>query len=347
MTSNKREMTDKGIEISDLHVAFPIRTGVLRRQTGTVRAVDGVSFSIPTGMTVGLVGESGSGKTTTGRAILGLAPMTAGRIEIFGRELQELREERGALPRLCQLVFQDPYASLNPRMTIGATLGEVLGVHGLVERRHRAARVEALLDSVGLRPELARRHPMELSGGQRQRVAIARALAVEPDFIVLDEVVSALDVSIQGQILNLLMDLQRERNLTYLFITHDLGVVRHVSQRIVVMYGGKVMETAPRDRLFAAPHHPYTHALLSAVPLPDPELERARARVEVRSEPPDPSNPPPGCRFQRSCPFATDVCRTEEPALRPVAPDHEAACHHMERIDVREALSHTIHGVPA
>ncbi|MDN2565074.1 ATP-binding cassette domain-containing protein [Aquibium sp. A9E412] len=350
MTTTRNAMPqagDEGIVVDGLKVQFPIRSGVFRRQTGIVRAVDGVSFDIPAGTTVGLVGESGSGKTTTGRALLGLAPVSGGGVRIFGESQAELAARPGALPRTCQLVFQDPFASLNPRMTVGAALSEVLAVHGLAGREERARRVQTLLDGVGLRPEMADRHPVELSGGQRQRVAIARALAVEPRFIVLDEVVSALDVSIQGQILNLLIDLQRERGLTYLFITHDLGVVRYVSQRIVVMYGGKVMETAPRDRLFSVPHHPYTHALLSAVPLPDPKAERARARLDVRSEPPDPAAPPPGCRFQRSCPFATDLCRSEEPPLRPVAADHLAACHHMERPEVRQALTTATQGVSA
>lgn len=335
------------IRVDDLHVQFPIRGGFLRRPTGAIRAVDGVSFDIAAGSTVGLVGESGSGKSTTGRALLGLAPTTSGSVTMFGRNLAELKAERGALPRIGQLVFQDPYASLNPRMTIGATLREALLYHGIVARADCDRVVKELLDSVGLRPELAARYPVELSGGQRQRVAIARALAVQPEFIVLDEVVSALDVSIQGQILNLLMDLQKKRKLTYLFITHDLSVVRHVSNRIVVLYGGKVMEVASRDRLFAAPHHPYTHALLSAVPVPNPRIERNRARLEVRSEPPNPIAPPSGCRFHKSCQFATEECRSIEPRLRQVEEGHLAACHHMDSAEVRRALGAGIAGVTA
>ncbi len=339
--------TRSSIRVDDLHVQFPIRSGFLRRPTGAIRAVDGVSFEIPAGSTVGLVGESGSGKSTTGRALLGLAPASSGSVNIFGRDLAALKAERGALPRIGQLVFQDPYASLNPRMTVGATLREALVYHRIVSKADCGAFVQELLDSVGLRPELAARYPLELSGGQRQRVAIARALAVQPEFIVLDEVVSALDVSIQGQILNLLMDLQKKRKLTYLFITHDLSVVRHVSNQVVVLYGGKVMEIAGRDRLFAAPHHPYTHALLSAVPVPNPQIERNRARIEVRAEPPNPIAPPSGCRFHKSCQFATDECRSIEPKLREVERGHLAACHHMQSTIVRRALGAGIAGVTA
>ena len=329
------------IAVEDLSVRFPVRTGVLRRVTGTVRAVDGVSLSIPRGETLGLVGESGSGKTTTGRALLGLAPMADGRIRYFGRDFAEIKNDPGVLPRLGQMVFQDPYGSLNPRMTVGAALGEVLSVHGLARETGVAARVNALLDSVGLRSESALKHPHELSGGQRQRIAIARALAIEPRFIVCDEVVSALDVSIQGQIVNLLMELQRERGLTYLFISHDLSVVRHISHRIAVMYGGKVMETAPRNRLFTAPRHPYTHALLSAVPVADPKIERGRVRVEPRGEPPDPADPPPGCRFHRSCRFAVERCKTETPRLERTDDDHLVACHRWASDEVQTALTAT------
>ena len=312
------------IVVEDLCVRYPIRKGILRRITGAVRAVDGVSLAIPKGKTVALVGESGSGKTTTGRALLGLAPIAEGRVNYFGRDLAEIRREK-SLPRLGQMVFQDPYGSLNARMTVGAALAEVVSVHGL------AGRVEELLDSVGLRPEIARRHPHQLSGGQRQRVAIARALAIEPSFIVCDEVVSALDVSIQGQIVNLLMELQRTRGLTYLFISHDLAMVRTIAHHVVVMYGGKVMEQAPRDRLFSAPRHPYTHALLAAVPVANPEIERRRARPELRGETPDPADPPPGCRFHRSCRFANERCRIEEPTLVP-DDGHAVACHHWRKL---------------
>ncbi|WP_210486351.1 ABC transporter ATP-binding protein [Microvirga antarctica] len=340
-------MSTPAIRLKDVSIRFPIRKGVLRRVVGEVRAVDSISFDINEGETVGLVGESGSGKSTTGRGLLGLSHLSGGTVECFGQDLAALKRDRGALPRISQLVFQDPYASLNPRMTIGETLGEVLHVHRLVPPAEIGARVAKLLDDVGLRRETAERHPHALSGGQRQRVAIARALAIEPKFIVLDEVVSALDVSIQGQIVNLLQDLQRQRNLTYLFITHDLSIVRHVSHSIVVLYGGQIMEMGPRDSLFAQPLHPYTSALLSAVPVPDPRIERARARLEVRSEPPDPSAPLPGCRFQRSCAFAISRCQIERPVLRPIGSHdsrHVAACHRMDEPLVREALSRASHG---
>lgn len=336
------EARDSIVRIENVSVHFPRRRGFLGRSEGVVQAVDSVSFDIPQGKTVSLVGESGSGKTTTGRAMLGLTKLATGSVEYFGRNLSALKAVHGDLPRMSQLVFQDPYASLNPRLTIGECICEVLKVHRIVAPGGENARMLDLLDAVGLRRELAERHPYALSGGQRQRAAIARALAVEPRFMVLDEVVSALDVSIQGQILNLLQDLQRDRGLTYLFITHDLSVVRHVSHSVVVLYGGQVMEVASRDAIFAAPRHPYTAALLAAVPIPDPRIARAR-RSHVRSEPPDPLRPPPGCRFQKSCEFATDICRQRQPQLRAWDLDgdgeHLAACHHMEQPHVREALA--------
>ncbi|WP_201839626.1 ABC transporter ATP-binding protein [Microvirga zambiensis] len=340
-------MSAPAIQLKDVSVRFPIRKGILRRVAGEVHAVDSVSFDIAEGETVGLVGESGSGKSTTGRALIGLAPLAGGTVECFGRDLRALRQAHGALPRMSQIVFQDPYASLNPRMTIGETLKEVLEVHELAKGHDADQRVGRLLDDVGLRRDLAERYPHALSGGQRQRVAIARALAIEPKFIVLDEVVSALDVSIQGQIVNLLQDLQQDRGLTYLFITHDLSIVRHVSHSIVVMYGGQIMEKGPRKSIFSAPLHPYTSALLSAVPVPNPRIERMRPRIDVRSEPPDPSAPLPGCRFQKSCLFATEICRTSRPQLRSMTgrdPDHLAACHHMQEPHVREALSRAAQG---
>ena len=336
-----------GIAVRDLKVHFPIRRGVFRRLAGVVRAVDGVSFSVESGRTVGLVGESGSGKSTTGRALLGLAPLAGGTVSHFGRDLREFGRDARALPRLGQMVFQDPYASLNPRMTVGAALAEVLAVHDIVPHEGIDRRIRDLLDSVGLRAAMASLHPHELSGGQRQRIAIARALAIEPKLIVCDEVVSALDVSIQGQIINLLQELQRARGLTYLFISHDLSVVRHISHGIVVMYGGKVMETASRERLFREPHHPYTHALLSAVSIPDPQIERRRRRAVRRADPPDPSRPPVGCRFQASCRFAAAPCREQEPMLSPVADGHEVACHFWDADEVRTSLSEATFGVAA
>ena len=326
--------TGNAVEIRDLHVRFPVRSGLLRRPVGAVHAVDGVSFDIPEGQTVGLVGESGSGKTTTGRALLGLSPANAGAIRLFGKPLEELATPEKDLQKLGQLVFQDPYASLNPRLTVGSTLSETLYVHGLSDGAARKQKVRDLLDQVGLRPEIADRYPVALSGGQRQRIAIARALAVNPRFMVLDEVVSALDVSIQGQILNLLLDLQREHNLTYLFITHDLSVVRYVSHKVVVLYGGQIMEEGPTEAIFGSPRHPYTHTLLSALPVPDPVVQRAKRGLEIRTEPPSVTDPPDGCRFQGSCPFADDTCRSVAPGLRPAPSGQRVACHHFESIDI-------------
>ena len=328
------------VKLENVSVRFSVRKGLLWRKTGDIHAVDDVSFEIPVGRTVGLVGESGSGKSTTGRAIMGMVPLSQGEVRLFGDSLADLSRRRQGLPRIAQLVFQDPYASLNPRMTVVQALTEVLFVHRLVSAGGAKKRVSELLADVGLPPNVADRHPHALSGGQRQRVAIARALATEPRFLVLDEVVSALDVSIQGQIVNLLQDLQRDRGLTYLLISHDLSVVRHLSHSIVVLYGGQVMEQGPRDAIFANPRHPYTSLLLSAVPMPVPDLERRRSRLESRVEPPDPSKPLPGCRFQRSCRFATETCRQDRPALRIVNDQdgHTAACHHMDRPDVRAAM---------
>ncbi|MFD9718781.1 ABC transporter ATP-binding protein [Streptomyces sp. NPDC059076] len=328
------------VVVEDLAVRFPIRTGVLRRVTGTAHAVDGVSFTVPARSIVTIVGESGSGKTTTGRALVGLSPIASGRVRVEGEELAELRRDK-RLPRLAQIVYQDPYASLNPRMTIRAMIREVITVHRTVDREAVSERVEELLGQVGIRPELADRYPHELSGGQRQRAAIARALAVEPRFIVCDEIVSALDVSIQGQIVNLLKDLRRDRDVSFLFISHDMSVVRHISDQVVVMYGGKIMESAPCDELFSAPRHPYTHALLGAVPVPDPRSPGLRSGIRTRAEPPDPAAPLAGCRFQRSCPFATDVCREGDspPQVSVGTSGHTVACHHFDTPAVREALS--------
>ncbi|HWK26967.1 MAG TPA: ABC transporter ATP-binding protein [Solirubrobacter sp.] len=317
------------LEVEDLVVRFAVRGGLLfNRKAGEVHAVDGVSLVVTEGETLGVVGESGCGKSTLARSVVRLLRPTAGRIRFAGREITTAkpRELRPLRPQL-QMVFQDPQASLNPRKRVGQILGVPLAQRG-VRGREAEQRSRELLHRVGLNPEHLNRFPHEFSGGQRQRIGIARALAMGPRLIVLDEPVSALDVSIQAQVVNLLDDLQDELGLSYLFVAHDLSVVRHVSQRIAVMYLGKVVELSPAEELYVRPIHPYTAALLSAIPVPDPRENRARARTVVRGEPPDPVSPPPGCRFHPRCPRATEVCRTVEPPLVEHAPGHRAACHH-------------------
>ena len=322
-------MSEVILQVENLVKYFPVGGGVLTGPLGMVRAVDGVSFSIRRGETLGLVGESGCGKTTTGRCILQLERPTSGRILFEGVDLVTLDQVAlRSVRRRIQVIFQDPYSSLNPRMTIGQILAEPLEVHGIVrEKAARAERVRELLTQVGLSPQHARRYPHQLSGGQRQRVGIARALAMEPSLIVCDEPVSALDVSIQAQIINLLEDLQARYGLTYLFIAHDLSVVRHISDRVAVMYLGRIAEITDRTALYAEPMHPYTRALLSAVPIPDPGLEATRERTVLRGEVPSPLNPPPGCVFHPRCPIAVDRCSAEIPLLREIRPGHWAACH--------------------
>jgi len=319
------------LEVRDLYKYFPINAGVFSRHVGDVKAVDGIDFSIRKGETLGLVGESGSGKTTAGRVVLKLLPATKGRIVFDGRDIGELgREEVRKLRKEMQIIFQDPYASLNPRMTVGDIVGEPLRIHHLATGKDVDARVQDLLRLVGLQPYHANRYPHEFSGGQRQRIGIARALAVNPKFIVADEPVSALDVSIQAQVINLLEDLQAEFGLTYLFIAHDLSVVRHISTRVAVMYVGKIVEIADRDDLYENPLHPYTQALLSAIPIPDPNVEARRKRVILSGDIPSPVNPPSGCRFHTRCPVAFDRCKVEVPELKTYAPSHVAACHWVE-----------------
>jgi peptide/nickel transport system ATP-binding protein len=321
------------VHVEDLKVHFPIRSGlVFDRHVGDIRAVDGISLSIERGETLGLVGESGCGKSTAGRAILRLYEPTDGRIVFDGRDITHLKE--GAmrpLRRRMQMVFQDPFASLNPRHSVGRIVGEPLRVYG-TGRSESSRRVRELLELVGLPQDAASRYPHEFSGGQRQRIGVARAIALNPEFIVADEPVSALDVSIQAQIINLMEELQDELGLTYLFIAHDLAVVRHISDRIAVMYLGKIAEVAPADDLYDNPLHPYTITLLSSIPIPDPEVERTRTAIRVEGDLPSPANPPPACRFHTRCPFVQPTrCAEEEPLLRPLE-GHFVACHYAEDI---------------
>ena len=317
------------LEVKNLKMHFPVTSGLIfQRAVAHIKAVDGVSFSVKAGETLGLVGESGCGKTTTGRCILQLYEPTEGQVIFEGQELTELNTRSMRLMRRqMQVIFQDPFSSLNPRMTAGNIIGEPLIVHGLVDNKvEYKERVSELLNNVGLNPYMADRFPHEFSGGQRQRIGVARALSVDPKFIVCDEPVSALDVSIQAQIINLLEDLQDQFNLTYLFIAHDLSVVRHISDRVAVMYLGHMVEIADRSDIYVNPLHPYTSALLSAVPIPDPVIDAQRERVTLTGEVPSPLNPPTGCVFHPRCPMATDECSQVTPELREVEPGHWAAC---------------------
>ena len=332
-------MSDALVEVDDLKVWFPIKSGlVLDRHVGDVKAVDGVSLTIRRGETLGLVGESGCGKSTLGRAILRLYEPTAGRIVFDGQDISHLDDDKlRPLRRRMQMVFQDPFASLNPRHSVGRIVGEPLRAHGLASRGDLPKRVRELLEVVGLPADAMGRYPHEFSGGQRQRIGVARALAVNPEFIVADEPVSALDVSIQAQILNLLEALQDDFKLTYLFIAHDLAVVRHISDRIVVMYLGSVVEVSPSDDLYDNPLHPYTISLLSAVPIPDPIVERQREAILLSGDLPSPANPPSGCRFHTRCPYVQPTkCRDEPPPLRALAGEHTVACHWAEQIRAGE-----------
>ncbi len=318
------------LEVKGLSMHFPVTEGIVRRRrVGEVRAVDGVDFTIRRGETLGLVGESGCGKTTTGRCILRLEHPTAGEILYDGVDLARLpRKELMAMRRRIQVIFQDPYSSLNPRMKVGDIIAEPMKVHGVEpDAAKRAARVRELLAVCGLNPRFADRYPHEMSGGQRQRVGIARALALEPEFIVCDEAVSALDVSIQAQVVNLLEDLRERFGLTYLFIAHDLSVVRHLCQRVAVMYLGRIVELADGDELFDNPLHPYTQALLAAVPVPDPSVEASRVFRPAVGEVPSPINPPSGCVFHPRCPIAVERCKQARPEVREVRPGHRVACH--------------------
>ncbi len=316
------------IRVKDLKKYFPVSAGFLGRRKGVVKAVDGVSFDIKRGETLGLVGESGCGKTTTGRSILHLVRPTSGEVSLEGQRLGPLDAEglRQLRPRM-QMIFQDPYASLNPRHSVGKIIAEPLVIHGVTEGQELADRVAELLEIVGMDPAYARRFPHEFSGGQRQRIGIARALSLNPSFIVCDEPVSSLDVSIQAQVVNLMQDLQERLGVAYLFIAHDLSMVKHISHRIAVMYLGRIVELTDRNELFDDPLHPYTQSLGSAVPIPDPKLERQRQRFILEGEPPSPVNPPSGCVFHPRCPLAIEVCTARIPDLREVRPGHHVACH--------------------
>jgi oligopeptide transport system ATP-binding protein len=320
------------LHVDDLKMHFPIYRGVFQRQVGAVRAVDGVSFDVKRGETLGLVGESGCGKSTTGRTILQLYKPTDGSVIFDGADLVKLKgEQMRQMRRKMQMIFQDPYASLNPRMTVAQLVGEPLMVHNVATGAEINERVAHLLELVNLNPAFATRYPHEFSGGQRQRIGIARALALQPSFIICDEPISALDVSIQAQVVNLLEELQAQFNLTYLFIAHDLSMVRHISDRVAVMYLGVIVELASRDELYAKPLHPYTQALLSAVPIPDPVADAKRKRTILQGDVPSPANPPSGCRFRTRCPIAEAICAETRPEFREIKPGHFVACFFAER----------------
>ncbi len=327
------ELTNENlVEVQQLRKFFPISRGlVIQRHVGDVQAVNDVSFNIRRGETLGLVGESGSGKTTVGRTILFLHKPTAGRVIFDGTDLGNLNEnDMRAKRQQMQIIFQDPYASLNPRIPVGVAIGEPIEVHLGLKGQAKQDKVQELLDLVGINAKMANRYPHEFSGGQRQRIGIARALALNPEFVVCDEPIASLDVSIQAQVVNLLKRLQKQLGLTYLFIAHDLSMVRHISNRIAVMYLGKIVELAERRELFRNPLHPYTQALISAVPIPDPDKEAKRQRIILQGDLPSPANPPTGCNFNTRCPVAREVCFQEEPEYREVQPEHFAACHLIE-----------------
>ena len=339
-------MSEPLLEVRDLVKHFPIRRGLFGREAGQVRAVDGVSFDVRQGEVLGLVGESGCGKTTTGRCILRLIEPTSGTVRFDGQDITRLsRHDLRPLRRQMQVIFQDPYSSLNPRLTVGSMLGEALAIHGLARGAKVRARVAELLELVGLSPDHARRYPHEFSGGQRQRIGVARALAVEPRIIVADEPVSALDVSIQAQIVNLLQDLQRKMGLAYLFIAHDLSVVEHISDRVAVMYLGRIVELAEAEALYRTPRHPYALSLLSAITVPDPE--RRRSRIVLQGDVPSPARLPAGCGFHPRCPIARERCSREQPTLREVAPGHVSACHFAEELADPDVLTRTPAFAPA
>ena len=343
-------MAEPLLKVENLTKHFPIRRGLFSQVVGQVRAVDGVSFEIAPGEVLGLVGESGCGKTTTGRCILRLVEPTSGRVLFDGKDVTAMpRRELRAIRREMQIVFQDPYSSLNPRLTVGSMLGEALSIHGIARGAKARERIAELLVQVGLSADHARRYPHEFSGGQRQRIGVARALAVGPRLIVADEPVSALDVSIQAQIINLLRDLQRQMGLTYLFVAHDLAVVEHLSDRVAVMYLGRIVEMASSETLYRDPRHPYSAALLSAIPVPDPS--RRRRRIVLRGDVPSPAKPPAGCPFHPRCFMARAECATDVPTLREVSPGHWSACHFADKVPAEveaelASLSHSAVSAP-
>lgn len=331
MIESRKDQSEVLVRVENLKKYFPIITGFLRRATGQVRAVDGVSFKILQGETLGLVGESGCGKSTLGRTILQLHTPTEGKVFFEGLDLTDIgRSDMRALRRRMQIIFQDPYSSLNPRMTIEKIIAEPLTIHGIANGKELREMVEVLLKKVGLNPLFANRFPHEFSGGQRQRIGVARALALNPSFIVADEPISALDVSIQAQVVNLLEDLQDELGHTYLFIAHDLSMVRHICDRVAVMYLGKIVEIGSVNEVYENPQHPYLQALLSAVPVPDPKVEEQRQRIILEGDVPSPANPPVGCNFNSRCPIAFERCFQEEPDLQELIPKHEIACFAVE-----------------
>jgi len=344
-SAQETSQNDVLLTVSNLKMHFPITRGIiLQRQVGSIKAVDGITFDLMRGETLGLVGESGCGKSTTGRAILQLYEPTDGEVVFEGQDLTNINSgELRRMRRRMQMIFQDPYASLNPRMTVGSIVGEPLEVHKIGgSRREQQQRVQELLEIVGLNPYFINRYPHEFSGGQRQRIGVARALAVNPSFIVCDEPISALDVSIQAQVINLLEDLQSEMGLTYLFIAHDLSVVRHISDRIAVMYLGKIVELADREVLYENPLHPYTQALLSAVPIPDPQVEKKRQRIILEGDVPSPAEPPTGCNFNTRCPQVMDICRQYEPSFADVGDGHRVACFLYDQVEALNEQGQTV-----
>ncbi|NMC03421.1 MAG: dipeptide ABC transporter ATP-binding protein [Chloroflexi bacterium] len=327
-TTSPTDTREVVLRVENLKKYFPINRGIFQRHVGDVKAVDGVSFDVHRGETLGLVGESGCGKTTTGRTIIRLYEPTAGRVDFLGHDMALLKGEAlRQIRQKIQMIFQDPYASLNPRMSVFSIVGEPLEVFHVAAGEERKDRVAELLELVGLNPDFMRRYPHEFSGGQRQRIGLARALALNPDLIICDEPISALDVSIQAQVVNLLEDLQEKLGLTYVFIAHDLSMVRHISNRVAVMYLGKIVELTDRDTLYSNPQHPYTQALLSAVPVPDPVVEEKRHRIILEGDLPSPANPPKGCNFNTRCPKVFDTCFEVEPDIVEIAPGHFCACH--------------------